>query len=273
MAGKPGVDIVAEFTARLPIYVIADLLGLPRDRWDWLRAASAEIGGLLEAFTAFDPASMNQRFADLHDYFSELIAIRRASPADDLISALAATDDGTALDDEEVIAMIGLLMFAGHETTTGLLGNSIVALAQHPTQRALLRGRPELIDNAVEELLRFDPPAQTSGRVTTAPLVVGGITIPKGATVALMIGAANRDVRRWPDANELRLDRTDPKPISFGHGIHHCLGASLARLETKVALPAFLDAFGDYTIDTDNATWKRSHTLRGPLSLTVRRPT
>lgn len=265
------VDIVSEFTARLPIYVIAELLGLPRERWEWLRSASAEIGGILEAFAGFDPISMNRRFDELHAYFATIIEQRRAHPEDDLISAMIADDAENVLDTDELLAMITLLMFAGHETTTGLLGNAIVALAQHPEQRELLRSKPGLIDNAVEELLRFDPPVQTSARVANEDLVIGGRTIRKGATIALMVGAANRDIRQWPDANELRLDRQDPKPISFGHGTHYCLGASLARLETKVALPAFLSSFGDYTVDLGTANWKRSHTLRGLLSLSVRR--
>ena len=265
------LDVVSDFTARLPIYVIAELLGLPRDRWEWLRSASAEIGGVLEAFAGFDPVSMNHRFDELHAYFTTIIEQRRAHPEDDLISAMIAEDTEYPLDTEEVLAMIVLLMFAGHETTTGLLGNAIVALAQHPVQRELLRSKPALIDNAVEELLRFDPPAQTSARFANEDLIVGGKTIRRGSTIALMIGAANRDKRQWPDADELRLDRPDPKPVSFGHGLHYCLGASLARLETRVALPAFLNSFGDYTIDLDAATWKRSHTLRGPLSLRVRR--
>jgi cytochrome P450 len=265
------VEIVSEFTARLPIYVIAELLGLPRDRWEWLRAASAEIAGILEAFAGFDPVSMNRRFDELHAYFATIIEQRRLQPQDDLISAMIAEDAENQLDTDEVMAMIALLMFAGHETTTGLLGNAIVALAQHPKQRELLRSKPELIDNAVEEFLRFDPPAQTSARFANQDLVIGGKTIRKGATIALMIGAANRDTRQWPDANELRLDRPDPKPISFGHGVHYCIGASLARLESRVALPAFLASFGDYTIDLVTAKWKRSHTLRGPVSLQVRR--
>lgn len=162
-------------------------------------------------------------------------------------------------------------MFAGHETTTGLLGNSIVALAGAPEQRRLLRNTPTLIDHAVEELLRFDTTAQFTGRNSAGPIEVGDVTIPTGSNIAVMIGAANRDTCRWPDADRLRLDRPDPKGVSFGHGIHHCLGAALVRLEMRVAIPAFLDAFGDYTIDLDRVVWKRSHTLRGPTHLPVRR--
>lgn len=269
MTDDDAPDVVPAFTASLPIYTIAAILGLPTERWDWLRESSAEVGRMLEALEAFDPVSMSRRFDELHTTFTELIRERRAEPRDDLISALVA--DESELGDNEVISMITMLMFAGHETTTGLLGNSIVALAHHPEQRALLWEHPDLIENAIEELLRFDTTAQFSGRNTTGPIEVGDVTIPGGSNVALNIGAANRDVRRWPDADQLRLDREDPRPISFGHGIHHCLGASLARLEMRIAVPAFVQAFGDYTVDPDEVEWKRSHTLRGPTRLVVRR--
>ena len=160
-------------------------------------------------------------------------------------------------------------MFAGHETTTGLLGNSIVALAEHDDQRSLLRKQPGMVANAVEELLRYDSPAQIAVRTTTAPVRAGATTIPAGANVALIIGAANRDPRQFPDADQLRLDRLDPRPISFGSGIHHCLGAALTRLEMRVALPGFLDTFGKYTLDHANLSWKQSATLRGPTQLRI----
>ncbi len=269
LEGHPAPDVVPTFTAALPIYAIAALLGLPVERWDWLRSSSAQISRMLEALEAFDHVEMNRVFGELHDTFSELIAQRRAEPQDDLVTALAG--DESELSDEEVISMISILMFAGHETTAGLMGNSIVALAHHPDQRELLRSTPDLVDNAVEELIRFDTTAQFSGRNSTGPIEVGDVTIPGGSNIALNIGAANRDTRRWPDADQLRLDRPDPKSISFGHGIHHCLGASLARLEMRVGLPAFLDAFGDYAVAADEVTWQRSHTLRGPTKLIVRR--
>ncbi len=148
-----------------------------------------------------------------------------------------------------------------------MLGNTLVALARHPDQRTLLRDNPDLIENAVEELLRFDPPAQVSGRQATADFEVAGVTIRRGDNIGLMIGAANRDKRRWSDADELRLDRPDPRPISFGFGAHHCLGAALARLELRIALPVLLDTLGDYTIDPARTVWKRSFALRGPTSL------
>lgn len=263
-------DLIAGFASPLPVYVIADILGLPQNQFDWLHRASSEIAGLLEIMQPFDPDSMSERFAELHDTFIALIEQRRREPRDDLITALA-TDPDSELSDDEIVALIVVLMFAGHETTTGLLGTTILALSEHPDQRRLLRDQPDLIDNAIEEFLRYDSPAQTAVRTTTGPVQAGSVTIPPGANVALMIGAANRDTRRWSDAEQLRIDRPDPKPLSFGHGIHHCLGAALTRLEMRAAIPAFLDSFGDYAIDPDAVTWKQSNTLRGVARLTVQR--
>ena len=266
------VDIVAAFTNQLPIQMISELLGLPAERRSWLLTASREIGAMFEPLTVFDPASMSERFRELDEYFSSIVDDRRRQPGDDLISALAASDQGAALDTSEVIAMIGFLLFAGHETITGGLGNALIALAAFPDQRQLLHEHPELIDNAVEELLRFDSPVQVSGRRATANITIGDQTIHKGDNIGLMIGAANRDKRRWPDAHELHLDRTDPRSISFGFGAHHCLGAALARMELRLALPPLLHRLGDYTVDLDRAVWKRSFALRGPLKLTLTIP-
>lgn len=261
------IDIVSAFTKRLPIQVICELLGLPADRRDWLQQASTEIGGMIEPLTKFDPASMNRRFAELDEYFTSLIADRRQHPGTDLISALAADNEGPILEADEIVAMIAFLLFAGHETVTGMLGNALVSLVKFPQQRELLKNNPGLIENAVEELLRFDTPAQVTGRQATANLTIGGKQIRKGANIGLMIGAANRDRRRWPDADELRLDRPDARSIAFGFGPHHCLGAALARMQLRMTLPPLLNALGDYTIDLSRASWKKSFALRGPLSL------
>lgn len=261
------VDIVDAFTNRLPIQLIAELLGLPVDRRDWLLEASRIVGGMVEPFTELDARSINERFAELDASFLALIEQRRHHPGDDVISALASEDGGPVLDADEIVAMIVFLLFAGHETVTGMLGNALVAFAAFPEQRALLRDNPGLIDGAVEELLRFDPPLQMAGRQATADVVIGGQTIGKGDNIALMIGAANRDKRRWPDGDELRIDRPDPKPLSFGFGAHHCLGAALARMELRIAIPPLLARLGDYTVNTDRIVWKRSFGLRGPLSL------
>ena len=269
-ARDPEPDVIASFASPLPVCVIADILGVPHDLFEQLHHASTEIAGLLEILRPFDPRSMSERFAELHDTFSALIVQRRRDPRDDLITALA-TDPDSQLANDEIVALIVALMFAGHETTTGLLGNTIIALNNFPEQRLLLRQQPHLIDNAIEEFLRFDPPAQVSVRTTTGPVQAGETSLPAGANVALMIGAANRDPRRWTNADELCIDRVNPAPLSFGHGIHHCLGAALTRLEMRVAIPAFLESFGDYTVIPDSIEWKQSTTLRGPKALKVRR--
>jgi len=269
-ASDPTPDVIAGFASPLPVYVIADILGVPHDQFEWLHRASSEIAGLLEIMQPFDADSMSERFAELHETFTALIEQRRREPRDDLITALA-TDPDSELDDDDIVALIVVLMFAGHETTTGLLGNTVIALSKFPDQRIMLREQPDLIDNAIEEFLRYDPPAQIGVRTTTGPVQAGSVTIPCGANVALMIGAANRDTRRWPDADQLCIDRPDPKPLSFGHGIHHCLGAALTRLEMRVAVPALLESFGEYTIDPDGIAWKQSTTLRGPTTLKVQR--
>ena len=264
------VDIVDAFTRKVPIQLIAEILGLPVERRDWLQDASQVVGSMVEPFAELDAASVSGHFAELDDYFLALIEERRSRPGADVISALAASDDGPVLEADEIVAMIVFLLFAGHETVTGMLGNALVAFGAHPTQRALLRDRPELIDNAVEELLRYDPPLQMAGRQATADVVIGGQTIRKGENIGLMIAAANRDTRRWSDADELRIDRDDPKPLSFGFSAHHCLGAALARLELRTAIPPLLERLGDYTVDTDRIAWKQSFGLRGPLELPLR---
>lgn len=270
------VDIVRAVTERLPIRVIAEILGLPEERRSWLRDTSHELALMIEPLTRFDPDAMSKRFAELDAYFFELIATRRADPGVDLVSVLASADEsGNTLTDDEIVAMIAFLLTAGHETVTSMLGNMLVALAQHPDQRRLLRDSPQIVDNAVEELLRFDPSAQVTGRTTTADIIVGGQTIPKGTNIGVFVGAANRDTRRWSDADELRLDRPDPKPLSFGFGVHRCLGAALARMELQIVLPPLIERLGNYTVDLDRTEWKRSFSLRGPtkLPLTIESPT
>ena len=233
---------------------------------------SDDTAGLVDPLHGFHAKVVNARIAELNIYFTEVMEQRRVEPRDDLISVLVtAADDGEKLNNDGLLAMLGFLLFAGHETTTALIGNSLVALAQHPEQRALLRDRPDLIDNAVEELIRFDTSVQATPRATTAPIRVGDTTIPAGQQVAILWGLVNRDVRRWPDADKLRLDRPDPKPLSFGHGIHHCLGASLARSSSGSQSPPSLEAFGDYQLDPATTEWKRSLSVRGPTVLPVTR--
>ncbi len=272
MAGLDPVapELVDGFTAQFPIYVIAELLGVPAERRDWIRSAAVQITKLLDPFRGFDPDLMNSTLDDFHDYVVSLANQRRANPADDLITGLAlAEDEGDRLSEDELVAIFGLIMIAGHDTTTGLLGTALLALAEFPEQRAWIRDNPDQWPNAVEELIRFDTSVKSDPRSAKHDIRLGEHTIPAGANIVAMLAMANRDQRQFEDPDVLKLDRVDPAPISFGHGIHYCLGANLARMEIRKGLERLLDAYGDYTINPADVEWKQSITLRGPSKLRI----
>ena len=272
MADDPAPDLVAGLTEPLPIQVIADLIGVPEERWPWVVAASATLRRAVDPFFVLDPEAIDAIAEELATYYGELADQRLADPQDDLISALAQAqaEDGQ-IDRSELVSLVAVLMLAGHETTTGAIGNAVIALARHPDQRELVRRHPELWPNAVEELLRYETVLLTDPRAALETVSIAGRTIKKGQNLTVMLGAANRDPRRFEAPDELRLDRDDPAPISFGHGMHHCIGAALARLELRVTLPAIVDALGYYTVDPDDVTWKTSLAFRSPARLRVRR--
>ncbi|MEM7287645.1 MAG: cytochrome P450 [Actinomycetota bacterium] len=271
LEARDGFDVMEDVAIPLPVNVIGTLLGLPRDRWDWSRRTTDHVVQMVDPFHGFDPVAMNETIDDIFEFYGSLAEKRLAHPRDDLISALASVEeDGDRLTRDELVTMVFFMMAAGHETTTRLLGNSVLALARHPTQRALVRAEPDLWPNAVEELVRFDTSVRNVGRGTTRDLEVGGVTIPAGSTVVINLGAANRDPRRWERPNELVVDRDDPAPLSFAHGAHYCVGAALARMELRVALRALVDRMGDYTVDEDAITWNESLILRGPRRMTLR---
>ena len=209
--------------------------------------------------------------AELTQIAAGMIAWKRANPADDLLTALInAEDDGDVLGDDELIAQTLLLYIAGHETTVNLIAGGTLALLRHPAQLALLREDPALIGNAVEELLRYDSPVQASRRITLEQVSISGVTIPAGAFVMASLGSANRDESYWgPDAAELRISRENARQhVSFGAGPHHCLGASLARLETSIALARLTARFPGLALDGEVA-WNGRINLRGPARLLV----
>jgi cytochrome P450 len=242
-AGEGGrsVDLVDGFGFPLPITVITELLGIPRgDRAAFRRWSSIAVNAAVHPPDVYVDAARN-----IVGYVQELITAKRADPGDDLLSALVAVhEDGDRLSRDELTSMVFLLLVAGHETTVNLIVSGTHALLRHPDQLALLRSEPERLPAAVEELLRYDGPVQvTIPAIAAAPIQVGGTTIPAGDVVLPALLAANRDPARFPEPNRLDITRPSNSHLAFGHGLHHCLGAPLARLEGRIALGTLLARF------------------------------
>jgi cytochrome P450 len=265
-------DLVAELAYPLPFTVICEMLGMPDTDHARLRELAGTLVRSLEPVT--DPeviAAIVAADQELSARIAEVIADKRSSPGDDLLTALIqAEDDGDVLSDEELVAQVVLLYVAGHETTVNLIANGAIALLRNPGQFALLAGRPDLDVNAVEELLRYDSPVQQSRRITVAPYEVGGRVIPTGSFVIAGLASANRDPEFWgPDADQLHLDRPNARgQVSFGGGPHHCLGAALARLEGRVALGRLIRRFPTLAL-AGELTWNGRLNLRGPVAVSV----
>ncbi len=266
------VDLVEALAFPLPFAVIAEMLGTPSADQDRIRQLTGTLVRSLEPVN--DPALMAAiaaADAELTELAAGMIAWKRANPADDLLTALIqAEDDGDVLGDDELIAQTLLLYIAGHETTVNLIAGGTLALLGHRDQLALLRDDPALAANAVEELLRYDSPVQASRRITLEPVELDEATIPAGAFVMASLASANRDERFWgDDASELRLARENARQhVSFGAGPHHCLGASLARLEATIAVQRLTSRFPGLALDGD-VTWNGRINLRGPAHLPV----
>ena len=272
MAAQEKVDLVDALAFPLPFSVIAEMLGTPPADHERIRQLTSTVVRSLEPIA--DPGLFQAILAadqEMRGIAADMIAWKRANPADDLLTALIqAEDDGDALTDDELVAQTLLLYIAGHETTVNLLAGGALALLRHPAQLALLRADPALIGNAVEEMLRYDSPVQASRRITLEPVTVGGTTIPAGAFVMASLSSANRDQRFWgADASELRLGRQNARQhLSFGAGHHHCLGASLARLEAAIAFEHLAGRFPGLALAGD-VVWNGRINLRGPAHLPV----
>jgi cytochrome P450 len=204
------------------------------------------------------------------DYFRDVIAERRQTPRDDLLSRLiAAEEQGDRLTEGELLITCNLLFVAGHETTVNLIGNGVLTLLNHPEELARLRADPTLLPGAVEELLRYDSPVQRTGRMTNTDVELHGRKIAKGSLVVTAIGAANRDPAHFPDPDRLDITRRDNRHIAFGFGIHFCLGAPLARLEGQIAIGTLLRRMPELRLATSTPEWRESSTLRGLKTLPV----
>jgi cytochrome P450 len=271
---RGGLELIGELAYPLPVTVIAEMLGVPPADWPRFRAWSRALVAALDPLSAREAgvaAAVLAAREALGRYLSEIVALRRAEPAEDLITALLLLDDsGEGLTHLELVVMANLLLVAGHETTVNLIGNGVLALLRHPEQLASLRERPELIRLAVEELLRFDSPVQLTARVALEPFELGGREIQAGDMLIALLGSANRDGAQFSDPDRLDLGREPNAHLSFGRGIHFCLGAPLARLEAQVAIGALVSRFPRLRLQ---GTVRRSPTvtLRGirrlPLSV------
>lgn len=267
--GAGRADLVAAYAAPLPVITICDLLGVPadhrRDFTDWT-----------DALIAPDPAKPDrakETVVAMLGFYTALIADKRERPGDDLLSDLiVARDDGDRLSEDELTSLAFLLHFAGYENAVQLIGNAALALLRHPEQLAALRADPARLPGAVEEFMRYDTSAVFSiRRFAREDVTIGGVTVPAGETVFLGLGSAGRDPGRFPDPDRLDLDRDASGHLALGHGIHHCVGAPLARLELTTAIGALVERFPDLALGVPESElrWRPSMRARGLLALPV----
>jgi cytochrome P450 len=261
-------DLISDFAYPLPVIVIGELLGLPREHADRLKHWSDAFGAFLGAVT-MSPTIVGDALravVDLEAYFREQLEHRRASPTDDLLTALLhAHEQDDRLDEQELLSTCTMLLFGGHETTTNLIGNGVLTLLQHPDQLARLRQDPEgRATNMVEELLRFESPVLRMGRIALEPIPLRGQTIAAGDRVFLMLAAANRDPEQFVDPERFDIGRIDNRHLSFGLGPHYCLGATLGRLEARIAIPRLFERLPKLRLpEIFRARWLENLTVRG----------
>lgn len=268
------MEMVSDFACPLPINVISDMLGVPHESWDTLRDGSRAIidGG---AMTQDEHvlASTRHKMKAYNDYIRDLVAEKRRHPASDLISQLVQIEEeGDRLSESELLSMIGLLILAGHETTSNLIGTGMLALFDHPEQMARLQADLSLVPSAVEELLRFAGPVLVSApRLATQDLELGGQQISRGDIIMPILTSANRDERHFTNADDLDLSRKIYRHLAFGYGIHVCLGAPLARLESDIAFTTLLRRLPNIrlNIPREEIAWHGALNVRGLTSLPI----
>ncbi len=262
------MDLISDFAFRLPVIVICDMLGIPEEDREIFFKRERTGGRLLDPvpLSRAEIDEANAAHANSEAYFQRLFDLRRRQPGDDLTTQLVQAEEaGSKLTNEELTANIILLFGAGHETTVNLIGNGLLALHRNPEQLAKLKADPSLLSNAIEEFLRYDSSVQLTGRVAMEDVEVGGVKIPKGDNIMCLLGSANHDPAAYPDQPD-RLDvaRQNIRPLSFGGGIHHCLGAQLARLEAEVAIGTLLRRIPNLRIDNvETPNWRPTFVLRG----------
>ena len=265
-------DLMSNLATLLPMVVIAEMIGVPTEDRERFKTWSDRFARVLEPnLTPEEGKLVLETATEFRSYFAPIIEERRGEPTDDLVSRLVlAEEDGQQLTTDETQVTLRLLLVAGNETTTNLIGNGLRALLQHPEQLQLLREQPELIPSAIEELLRYDAPVQLDGRYVIEDVEVGGKLAKADSRVALLIGGANRDPEAFSDPDTLDVTREDAGNISFGRGIHHCLGAPLARLEARIAFEVLLERFDDIQFGARDPVYKPNIVLRGLREFPIR---
>jgi cytochrome P450 len=274
MRGRPRVDLIEDLAYPLPVAVISEMLGVPREDREAIKQWSDDLARSLDAIAFASDSDVVARGSaagdGLREYFRALVAERRGKPGADLISALIEAEErGDRLSEAELLSTCTLLYVAGHETTVNLIGNGMLTLLRHPADMATLTRQPSLIQSALEELLRYEGPVQRTGRTCNVDLELRGKKIREGALVVAVLGAANRDPDQFQDPERLDLSRSDNRHLAFGLGIHFCLGAPLARVEGQIAINALLARFPHLTLAHPEPQWRPSITLRGLESLPV----
>ncbi len=278
VADQGCMDLMTDLANPLPATVIAEMLGVPRTDQKQFKAWSDDIAvGLSgidtarskeELFSLYDLAQKS--FLALASYFREKVVELRKEPRENLLSALIrAEEQGDRLTEDELFANCVLLMIAGHETTTNLIGNGVLALLRNPDEREKLARNPDAIVSAVEELLRYDSPVQKMGRIALSEINLAGKQIKQGDLVCFSFGAANRDPEQFAAPSQLDVERKPNRHLAFGHGLHYCVGAALARLEGQIAITTILSRLPDLRLETEELEWNRNFTLRGLKSLPV----
>jgi cytochrome P450 len=267
------MDAVADFAHPLPVRIICDMLGVPPEDQGRFQGWSAALARGLDPDFLLTEDVQQARFdavVAFAEYFFTLLAERRARPGPDLLSQLALAEEaGDTLSEGELLSTAILLLVAGHETTVNLISGGVLALLDHPDQLDRLRADPQLGRSGTEELLRYVSPVQFTGRTLTDEMTVGGVRLARGEFVVVLLGSANRDPEVFDDPDGLNLARADNRHLGFGFGLHHCLGASLARMETHVALGELVRRTGTIELATDRLTYRENVVLRGLSALPV----
>ena len=263
------MDVMEDFALHVPLTTIADILGVPHEHRELLFKIS-RFSGRISDPVPLHPKEIDQVEADFlvaAEFFRDLIALRHRQPGNDLISDVVQAA-GDRISTDELIANLVLVFVAGHETTANILGNALIALHRHPDQLKLLRDRPELIESAVSECLRYDASVQIASRTAKEEVAAGDVTIAPGKDVLLLLGSANRDSEIFDEPDRLNITRQDIQLASFGGGIHYCLGAQLSRLEIEYALGKLINALPGFALDdAGNVRWRNSIAFRGPEML------